>query len=492
MTRKFVMLRSATASAVLALTLASAPFLVAQAQDAGSFAGYWSGEVGSERERVAIGVDLQEDGKGGLDVRLDLPVVHFDRMHVGAAHIEGGALVHPTLPMALRLEDGHLVGTLLGEDEHARLQRGAPAPVAAPVEQVPALPGPRWSTRLGGLVFASPVVSEGIAYVGTTGGTLNAVDTSDGRIVWAVGLGFPMYGAALVEGDAVYVVSDGGYLHRLDGKDGREVWRHALDDGRRPRVLPHPTVFDWDWEAPRPVLADGVVYAGGADGVLHAVDAVTGAPRWSFAGEGRIRHAVAVDPGSVYVAFESGDVHALDRASGQERWRYALGGQAAADLLVHDGKVYASGRNAYLHAIDAASGQRAWRQNFWTSWIDSAPVISDGTLYIGSSDMRRVSAIDPASGRVLWRTDVLGQTWGTPLVLGERVVVGAAAAAPYFLRHEAGLAVLDRRSGALLARLALPEGHGHQWGIAGNVSRSGDTLVAADIEGRLMGFDLPE
>lgn len=491
MSRKSVVFPSALIPAVLVLVCAAMAAPVARAGDVRDLAGYWSGEVGSGRERVAVGVDLEDDGEGGLAVRLDLPVVHFERMHVGSARMDGDRVVHPDLPMDLRLEGGRLVGTLLGDDEYARLTRDAPVPVDAPVATVPELAGPRWSTRLGGQVFASPVVRDGIAYVGTGGGTFNAVAAHDGNIVWAVGLGFPVYGAALVEEDAVYVVSDGGFLHKLARADGRELWRHALDDGRQRRVLPHPSVFDWDWQAPRPVLADGVVYAGGAGGVLHAVDAATGQARWTFAVEGRIRHGVAVDAGQVYLAAEAGTVHALGRGDGKERWRYALGGHAAADLVVHGGKLYASGRNARLHAIDTASGARAWRLNFWTSWIDSAPVVADGTLYVGSSDMRRISAVDPSSGRVLWRTEVPGQSWGTPLVLGDRLVVGTAAASPYFIRHEAGLAVLDRHSGALLARLLLPEGQGHQWGIAGNVVHSGDTLVAADIEGRLMGFDLP-
>ncbi len=492
MTRKFVMLPLSLASAALLLACVAVPIpAVAEAKDVHGFAGYWSGEVGSERERVAVGMDLKEDGKGGLEVRLDLPLVHLERMPVGNARVDGDRLVHPELPMTLRLKNGYLVGTLLGEDEHAHLRRGAPMPVIASMPSVPTLSGPRWSTRLGGQVFASPVVRDGIAYIGTSGGSFNALDTNDGRILWAVGLGFPVYGTALVEDDAIYVVSDGGFLHRLDRRDGREVWRHELDDGRQRRVLPHPSVFDWDWQAPRPVLADGVVYAGGAGGVLHAIDAENGQTHWTFAVEGRIRHGVAVDAGQVYLAAEAGTIHALSRVDGKERWHYALGGHAAADLLVHDGKVYASGRNARLHAIDATSGARVWKLNFWTSWIDSTPVIADGTLYVGSSDMRRISAIDPSSGHVLWRTEVQGQSWGTPLVLGDRLVVGTAAASPYFLQHEAGLAVLDRHSGALLARQVFPEGHGHQWGIAGSVARSGDTLVAADIEGRLMGFDLP-
>ena len=467
----------------------------AHAMDAKSLAGYWRGEVGNERERVAVGLDLQPDSNGGLEVKLDLPVVHFERMRIdGSAHVEGGRLVLPQLQMALRLEDGRLSGPLMSEGETATLERGAPlsANATAAASAAPALPGPHWSTRLNGQIFASPQVSDGIAYIGTTGGSFNAVDTDDGSLLWAVSLGYPIYAAARIGGDAIYVASDGGFLHCLERVTGKERWRVALDGGRGTRLQPHPSVYDWDWQAPQPLLAGDTVYAGGADGVFHALDAATGKRHWTVAVEGRIRQGAAVDAERVYVASEAGVVHALDRRDGNERWRYSLGGQNGSALAVHDGLVYANARNATLHAIHAVEGTRAWSVNFWGSWVESAPTFADGTLYIGSSDMRRVSAIEPTSGRVLWRTDVFGQTWGTPLVLGERLVVGAAAASPYFLHHEAGLAILDRRSGALLGRWTMPEGTGHQWGIAGDVVRSGDTLVAAGIEGNLMGFAFPQ
>lgn len=484
-----ILARACCRSAALFGALLSFATDAAHAIDAPGLAGHWRGEVGSDLERVAVGLALTPDGEGGLTVHLTLPMANFDGVPAGSARVEDGVLVNPRLAMALALRDGQLVGTLMSADSQAVLERADVPPPLETLPEVSPMSPPRWTTRLNGQVFASPVVAEGIVYVGSTGGVFHAVDGRDGSMVWAVGVGYPMFGAAQVTGDTAYVVSDGGFLHALARDDGRERWRHALDGGRRQRVLPHPAVFDWDWQSPQPALAGELVIAGGADGLLHAVDAASGELRWRFAAPGPIRHGAAVDQDRVYVASENGYVHALDLQDGRERWRHRLGAKPGAGLVVHDGRVFVSGRDARLHALAAGTGEPLWRLGFWSSWVESAPVVADGVLYVGSSDLRRISAIDPASGRVQWRSAVHGWSWGTPLVMERHLVVGTAAGAPYFLTHGAGLSVLDRRTGALTAHLPLPDGGGHQWGIAGNVVTAGGMLVAALIDGALIGVD---
>ena len=158
--------------------------------------------------------------------------------------------------------------------------------------------------------------------------------------------------------------------------------------------------------------------------------------------------------------------------------------------MVHAGRVFANDRSGVLYALDAADGHPRWRSQFWTSWIESEPAFDGDTLYIGSSDLRKISAIDIRNGHVQWRTDVGGWSWGTPLQLGDHLIVGMAAGKPYFLEHSAGIGLLDRRDGRLLARRTMPAGHGFQWGIAGNLATDGNIVVAADIEGVLNGFAL--
>lgn len=475
---------------VLSLLLLLAATPVA-ADEIAPLLGQWRGEVGSDLERVVVLLEVERGEEGRPDVRMTLPVANFDRMPLRGFRLVDGRLVHPGMPAELVLQDGELHGEFM-RGQRARLVRD-PGPL--PTEAAPpsaALPGPTWTTRLNGLVFASPVQADGVVYIGSTGGVVNALDANDGSLRWARGIGWPVHGAVAVDSDAIYVASDGGLLHRLAREDGEETWRVAIDTGPAPRVLPHPTVFDWDWQGPQPLLVGGKVVVGGAGGTVHAVDASTGASLWTFDTEGRIRHGAAAAGSRVFVASEAGQLHALDLASGAELWRYEIGGKPGAGLVVADGRVYVAGRDARLHAVDAETGEAAWRLGFWSSWVEAAPIVHEGVLYVGSSDMRRVTALDPATGQVHWRSPVGGWTWGRPLPLGDQLVVGMAGGAPYFLAHAAGLALLDRASGRVLARWDAPEGSGHQWGIAGDVIRAGDTLVAAGIEGVVMGFALPD
>jgi outer membrane protein assembly factor BamB len=255
-------------------------------------------------------------------------------------------------------------------------------------------------------------------------------------------------------------------------------------------VLPHPQVFHWDWQAAQPVVAEGTVFIGAADGGFHAVNAQTGARVWRFDTGGKIRNGAVIDGNRVIFGSADHFVYALDRGNGREQWRFDTRAEVDATPVIHAGRVLIGNRGAGLYSLDAASGEERWRLFFWGSWVESTPVVVDDTIYIGSSDLRRVSAIRPDDGHVIWRSDVFGWTWGTPLVIGERIHVGVAGGAPYFIPHLASYTTLDRSSGRILTRRPLPDSGGHQWGIAVSPVRAGDTVVIASIEGALSGFPL--
>lgn len=481
----------AAAAAVAALALAGiASADGAAVSPADPLAGKWLGTCGTERERVAVGVEIRAAADGTTQLLLTQPVMNYFAVEApGPVVREENRVKVDALHLDLELRDGRLEGFFPGPKSPARLQRVDALPVDPGPPAVPAGPGPRWQTRLSGQIYASPVVEGGVAYVGTTGGAMNAVDTRDGKILWAVAADGPIFGSVAVAGDALYFAADDGWLRKLARADGREIWRYDLGDARAARVLPHPQVFAWDWQGAAPVVADGVVFVGAGDGGFHAVDAATGERRWRFATGGRIRNGAAIDGARVLVGSADRFLYALDLDSGRELWRFDTGAEVDATPVVHDGRVLIGNRGYGLHAVDAATGSLIWKTFFWGSWVESTPVVVGGTIYLGASDLRRVSAIDPADGRVLWRSDVFGWSWGTPLVAGERIYAGAAGGTPYFLRHVAGFAVLDRASGRMLERWPIPDSpDAHQWGIAGSPALAGDTVVVATIGGSLYGF----
>ena len=449
--------------------------------------GRWLGTIGTPKERIPAGLEFVRRDDGTLALRLTQPILNVFGADTGAAVERDGDTVRvPSQHLELALVEGRLVGHYPGPNSPATFERVKTLPQPAEPPRVPLGPAPAWTTRLGGTVYASPVVADGVAYVGTTGGVLNAIDARDGKLRWARGLGCAMHGAVAVDGDAIYVACDDA-LHRLARKDGVGVWRYDPGDAV-PRVLPHPNVFDWDWHGPTPLVADGVVYVGAGDGGFHAVDAKDGTRRWRFESGSKVRGGAALAGERVVFGNAAGTLHALERGNGREAWRYTTGAAIETAPVVHAGRVLIGDRGYGLHAIEAASGELAWKTYFWGSWVESEPVVVDGTIYIGASDLRRVSAIDAATGSVRWRTDVHGWTFGTPLVDGDVIRVGAAGGTPYFIDHRASYATLDRKSGKLLARRPLPDAGGHQWGIAGSVVRAGDLVLAATIEGALIAF----
>jgi len=143
-----------------------------------------------------------------------------------------------------------------------------------------------------------------------------------------------------------------------------------------------------------PIIADGVLYVGSADGAAYALDATNGATKWRFqTGEGlssgpevitmpkkgalpdemtakalnapreKGRRSVDLTPvvraGTVFVG--SGDFlfYALDAATGEKKWSYAAGSKIFRSAVYEDDTAYIVTEKG-LHALDASTGQRKW------------------------------------------------------------------------------------------------------------------------------------
>ncbi|WP_226018136.1 PQQ-dependent dehydrogenase, methanol/ethanol family [Novosphingobium sp. FKTRR1] len=92
-----------------------------------------------------------------------------------------------------------------------------------------------------------------------------------------------------------------------------------------------------------PLVIDGVMYTSGVWGIVYALDAVTGKLLWSFhpgidPASARnaccdvVNRGVAVRDGVVFVASEDGRLHALDARTGAEKW--------TADTIISRNKTY--------------------------------------------------------------------------------------------------------------------------------------------------------
>lgn len=299
----------------------------------------------------------------------------------------------------------------------------------------PSDPTVAWEFETVGTIYDGAAVAGDTVFVGSTDGTLYAVDVNDGTERWR----FPVRGQVrttpAVTGDLVFVGGDGGGLYGIDRESGDQMWES------RPRAefsLSHPNV------------ADGTVYAGSTDGTLYAFDAATGDVEWEYGLGGRVASSPAVADGRVFVGWRGehanpgekspggltavttggdeeweirgddgdgsptvvdgtvyagrgSDVCALAADTGDELWRFETEGSVSSPAVV-DGTVYAGSHDTNLYAIDADSGDEAWR--FETvNWMNFAPAVADGMVYVPSWDTR-VYGVDAGTGEKRWEVSL--------------------------------------------------------------------------------------
>lgn len=372
---------------------------------------------------------------------------------------------------------------------------GSKATITAGIssENVSALQ-PLWQVEVSGPVSSTPVITNGVTYVGSYDGDLYALNLETGESVWtyATGAAVPepnlqiplgITGSAAVDGSVVYVGDAAATVHAIDAASGEAIWTTLVDEQTHASI----------WSSP--VVSGGMVYVGVA--------------------------SVAKQEGF------RGSVVALDAASGELLWQTYMvpeGSDGAGVFAVPAidearGILYVGTQNAYspnpapygdpisIVALRADSGQRVWVYNAPVGDGSTAPIDDvgfsaspnlfsaeiDGEMrdLIGngqkSGDFR---VLDRDSGDVVWEAVVspagfLGGMEGTSAV-SNNVVVVPATDWPEFDGPAKGLvSAFDAQTG--LRRWTAEQDGGP---AASPVAISDDVVFHAGMDGILHAYHL--
>jgi outer membrane protein assembly factor BamB len=206
-----------------------------------------------------------------------------------------------------------------------------------------------WSRQLPGqYAFSSPpTASRGIVYLGGagSGGTLYAVDALTGVVIWTQPVANGDQSSPALSDDGVFV-SYPGQVYKFDRWTGEPLWhvdKHISGGGGATAVYAQERLFvrdrtggaqgiyDAATGAPlgglaasaAPAISGNIalftVFTNGT-GSLQAISVTSGAPLWSFTGDGSLTSAPIVVNGQVYVGSSAGRVYALDVTSGAQLW----------------------------------------------------------------------------------------------------------------------------------------------------------------------------
>jgi eukaryotic-like serine/threonine-protein kinase len=285
-----------------------------------------------------------------------------------------------------------------------------------------------WVAATGDKVYSSPLVADGVVYIGSNDGHLYAFDAGTGARIWSYAAAGSVTSSPVLSGGVLYVGSDDSRLHAVDAASGAGRW--TVDAG-----VIHST----------PVVADGMVVVGTRNNAVIAVDAATGGPRWRFAGGDWFNSSPRVGAGVVYIGCRDKNVYAIDLATGAERWRHATGSSVDSSAAVTGSTVYIGGDDRNVVALAAATGQQVWTFAA-EGGVVSSPLLSGGVLYVGSDDMN-LYALEADTGRERWRYRTSGGIRSSPTAANGIVYVGS---------QDRNLHAVEAVSGAARWRATLP------------------------------------
>ena len=243
----------------------------------------------------------------------------------------------------------------------------------------------RWSAATAASIMSTPAVSDGTVYVTSNDRKLYAFDAATGALRWASVTDATINASPVAANGLVYVTADSGTLFAFKARNGILAWEAAHDF-----LSPGST----------PAAAGGMVYAMSDQDVVFGFDGASGALKW-VSGHVTVGHAVgspAIMDGVVYISSDRG-IGAFDALTGATLWSDGVG-PGKGSLAAAKGAIYMGTEDHVLWNVDAKTGAIV-RASFAASSMDCSPAVANGVLYIGD-DSGTVSAYRAKSGKLLW------------------------------------------------------------------------------------------
>ncbi len=207
----------------------------------------------------------------------------------------------------------------------------------------------RWKLRIGPSE-SSPLVLDGVVYVGDWNGKLYALTAASGATRWTFTAGDKIKDAVAYAGGRLFFGSYDHHVYALNARTGKLVWRGTAQQRLGSRGTFYST----------PAVAYGRVYIGSTDGKVYSFGATSGKVRWSHGTGGYVYSSPAVYQQRVYAGSFTGELYCFDAATGDVRWKYKANSPISGSPVVINGVVYFSSLKGRTYGLDPRTGKLLW------------------------------------------------------------------------------------------------------------------------------------
>jgi outer membrane protein assembly factor BamB len=344
----------------------------------------------------------------------------------------------------------------------------------------------KWTATTATGLKASPVYSNGLVFLPTMDGFLNAYNATTGALQWQFNCkcSFRNYSSALA--DPVNNMVFFGTVGAADEGIPSPFYAVNAQTG----VLEWSVILNWH-EVSFPTLALNTIYVGTyhldhTNSAIYAIDEVSGHIKWQYLANSGFWGAVGVDP-NTNAAFTGvgnpGDaIMSLNALTGAVNWQTVVPNFTADDdvgsgITVSNGFVYASGKNGYVYELNESTGAIVWSTLVGSPGIgniSTQALSAAGVLYVGSLD-HKLYALSASTGAILWRVRTNANILSSPAIANGVV---------YFASFDHNIYAVNANTGKVLWSYKL-----------GNSSDSSPVLVNGWLycgasDGKLYAFSL--
>src|SRR5262245_41228665 len=237
-----------------------------------------------------------------------------------------------------------------------------------------------------GAFDATPVIADGIVYLGDMDGTVYAWRLTDGKEIWSRKFESGFIASPAIRGNLLYVADMDGKLYALDIKTGEPKWSFASES-----EIDNGANF---WK-------DNVLF-GSQDSKLYCLNATSGELVWKLAIQDQIRCMPTVVDDRSFVAGCDSTLHIIDLNTGKEAAGVPIEAPTGVTPAVLGENVYFGTEGGTFFAVNWKEAKVTWKAEDKGSPqpYRSSPAVRDDIVVVGSRS-RRVEAFDPKTGKEL-------------------------------------------------------------------------------------------
>jgi outer membrane protein assembly factor BamB len=276
--------------------------------------------------------------------------------------------------------------------------------------ELPVAPVLLWTAATHTGTKSSPVISNGTIYFGNEKGSLIAV-SSTGTVKWKYEAGSSIDAAPMIYGNKVICGTSDGILMAVDKVTGKLLWKYTTDN----QIAGSANVWVSGKKA-------GIVI-GSYDYFLHCVDPENGKSLWKVETENYINGTPAILNGKIVFGGCDGMLRVVDPLTGRQKDSIDIGVYIASSPSLSNNMAYFGDYDGNRYCVNFASRKIIWKipAGEESGSILAIPAISNNSIVIGCED-KYLYCYNSADGKLKWKYRTKGKITGSAVITPSKVL----------------------------------------------------------------------